>query len=53
LKATATDCAPDYPSTPEKVFGANTPRLIELKKKYDPQNLFFRWHNLLPEGIRA
>jgi hypothetical protein len=43
----------DYPLTPEKVFGANTPRLIELKQKYDPQNLFFRWHNLLPKGIEA
>jgi hypothetical protein len=46
-------CPIDYPTIPEKVFGANTKRLIELKKKYDPENLFFRWHNLLPEGIWA
>jgi hypothetical protein len=38
----------DYVTTPEKVFGVNTTRLVELKKKYDPQNLFYRWHNLLP-----
>lgn len=25
----------DYPSVPEKVFGVNTPRLLELKKKYE------------------
>jgi FAD/FMN-containing dehydrogenase len=43
----------DYPTMPEKVFGANTKRLLEVKKKYDPDNLFFRWHNLLPEGIWA
>jgi hypothetical protein len=37
----------DSSKSPEEVFGTNTPRLKELKMKYDPQNLFYRWHNLL------
>lgn len=32
----------NYPSTPEKVFGSNGKRLVELKRKYDPDNLFFK-----------
>ncbi|OJJ30890.1 hypothetical protein ASPWEDRAFT_119337 [Aspergillus wentii DTO 134E9] len=28
------------------IFGANLPRLRELKKKYDPHNTFRKWHNI-------
>lgn len=30
----------------EAIFGDNLPRLRELKKKYDPNNIFKKWHNL-------
>ncbi|KAJ9651122.1 hypothetical protein H2201_009284, partial [Coniosporium apollinis] len=39
----------DYQINPEKMFGVNTERLRQLKLKYDPENLFWRWHNMLPE----
>ncbi|KAL4788396.1 hypothetical protein BJX76DRAFT_316411 [Aspergillus varians] len=28
------------------IFGDNLPRLQELKKKYDPDNVFRKWHNI-------
>jgi FAD/FMN-containing dehydrogenase len=31
----------------EELFGKNLPRLQELKKVYDPKNVFQKWHNLL------
>ncbi|OQD82595.1 hypothetical protein PENSOL_c175G05188, partial [Penicillium solitum] len=30
----------------EDIFGDNLPRLRELKKKYDPHNIFRKWHNI-------
>jgi hypothetical protein len=30
----------------KKVFGVNTQRLQELKKVYDPDNVFRRWHDI-------
>lgn len=30
----------------EEIFGDNLPRLRELKAKYDPRNIFKKWHNL-------
>lgn len=32
----------------EDLFGENLPRLRELKRKYDPKNMFRKWHNLVP-----
>jgi FAD/FMN-containing dehydrogenase len=26
--------------TPQEIFGTNYPRLVELKAKYDPKNMF-------------
>lgn len=37
----------------DKVFGVNTPRLKELKLKYDPDNWFNKWHNLMPIKAKA
>ncbi|UNI23948.1 hypothetical protein JDV02_009735 [Purpureocillium takamizusanense] len=33
---------------PERAFGHNLPRLQELKKKYDPENVFCKWHSVWP-----
>jgi FAD/FMN-containing dehydrogenase len=30
----------------DAIFGNNLARLRELKKKYDPQNIFRHWHNI-------
>jgi hypothetical protein len=34
----------DFPM--EAIFGDNPPRLRELNKKYDPKNIFRKWHNI-------
>ena len=31
-----------------EVFGVNAERLVSLKKRYDPQNIFKKWVDLLP-----
>ncbi|OAQ86046.1 FAD linked oxidase domain-containingprotein [Purpureocillium lilacinum] len=33
---------------PERAFGHNLSRLQELKKKYDPENVFCKWHSVWP-----
>jgi hypothetical protein len=30
-----------------RIFAGNQDRLVELKKQYDPENCFKKWHNLL------
>ena len=32
----------------EALFGKNYPRLQELKKKYDPENIFNKWFAITP-----
>jgi FAD/FMN-containing dehydrogenase len=32
----------------EALFGPNYPKLRELKKKYDPQNVFNKWFAITP-----
>lgn len=36
-----------HDSNAQELFGDNLPRLQELKKHYDPKNMFQKWHNLL------
>jgi FAD/FMN-containing dehydrogenase len=36
-------------SAVKSVYGANYSRLVQLKKKYDPQNFFHRNQNILPQ----
>ncbi|KAI8635449.1 hypothetical protein F5Y19DRAFT_469319 [Xylariaceae sp. FL1651] len=33
---------------PEKAYGPNVKRLQELKMKYDPTNVFHKWHSFYP-----
>ncbi|KAH8676110.1 hypothetical protein BX600DRAFT_546804 [Xylariales sp. PMI_506] len=33
---------------PEKAFGPNVKRLQDLKTKYDPDNVFWKWHGFYP-----
>jgi len=30
------------------LFGANYPRLASIKKRYDPENVFRKWYNIIP-----
>jgi FAD/FMN-containing dehydrogenase len=34
----------------EALFGANYPRLQQLKKKYDPEVLFSKWFLIQPQN---
>ena len=34
----------------EALFGKNYPRLQELKKKYDPENIFNKWFAITPSA---
>ncbi|KAM0300334.1 hypothetical protein HYE67_010473 [Fusarium culmorum] len=36
--------------SPNDAWGANLPRLRELKKKYDPQNVFNKWHSIAEDA---
>jgi len=46
-------------SSTKKLFGVNFERLVTLKRRYDPQNVFAKGHNLLPgtqvsgNGVRS
>jgi FAD/FMN-containing dehydrogenase len=42
--------ADDY-SRVRKAYGSNYDRLVELKQRYDPDNLFRLNHNIDPEGL--
>jgi hypothetical protein len=35
-------------SSAQKLFGVNYERLVSLKRRYDPLNVFAKGHNLLP-----
>ncbi|KXJ89306.1 hypothetical protein Micbo1qcDRAFT_212658 [Microdochium bolleyi] len=37
------------PIPPESAFGVNLQRLREVKAKYDPDNVFFKWLSLYPK----
>jgi hypothetical protein len=39
---------PDEDNRVEILFGENYPRLQELKKKYDPENIFNKWFAIIP-----
>ena len=34
----------------EAMFGKNYPKLQELKKKYDPENIFNKWFAITPSA---
>ncbi|KAG9046100.1 hypothetical protein FS837_005087 [Tulasnella sp. UAMH 9824] len=38
-------------SDASKVFGANYPRLREVKRMYDPENIWNRWHPIEPAEL--
>jgi hypothetical protein len=46
LKKITTNMIAGHDLPIEAIFGDNLPRLRELKKKYDPNNIFKKWHNL-------
>ena len=35
---------------PAAIFGENYARLQELKKKYDPDLMFFKWNPITPQA---
>ncbi|KAA8642546.1 uncharacterized protein ATNIH1004_011491 [Aspergillus tanneri] len=35
-----------HETRPNQLFGDNLPRLLKMKEKYDPHNVFRKWHNL-------
>lgn len=37
---------------PESAFGANLHRLREIKQKYDPTNVFHKWHGFWPKASK-
>lgn len=39
-------CTIEHDQPPEALFGSNISRLRELKKTYDSQNTFRKWHNI-------
>ena len=41
----------DESSRVAAAYGANLARLIEIKQRYDPQNLFRMTHNIRPAGV--
>lgn len=42
-----TDTHLGHEANAQELFGDNLPRLQELKRRYDPKNMFQKWHNLL------
>lgn len=38
-----------HDASAKDLFGDNLPRLQELKMKYDPTNVFRKWHNLFDD----
>jgi len=39
---------PRLSNTPETLFGNNYSKLQEIKKKYDPDNIFSKWFAITP-----
>jgi len=33
------------------MFGENAAKLQELKQKFDPDNVFNKWHKIVPSGF--
>jgi FAD/FMN-containing dehydrogenase len=57
-KQAAGDRAPFYVNleheslSPEDAFGDHVERLRELKQRYDPENIFHKWHSVVGSGIQ-
>ena len=39
---------PNLKNTPEVLFGDNYAKLQEIKKRYDPDNVFSKWFAITP-----